>query len=226
VIDFISPGLAAQKISWSFPEHFSDPPAHRIDLSGYRIFNTVGVGLFGIDSDPNLPYMVASEWINIHEISLVEKEGTEQLQMLFDYKRGKYSMQGKVFLTTDFFLVTEGEFHVESSLGVEDVQIKIEYDNETYKVPLPKNRYKKEISDLTYRDKHFEGVLETEQTFDLKETEPESFKYFDLPGYGMPPLDFGVRPSGRIRYILMAVGILMIVFALGRMYWLYRKNRK
>ena len=221
-VENISADLPDREVVWRFPEHFALTASHVIDPDGYSIFNTIGVGLFGINSNPNLPYMVASEWIKIHEISPVEKDNENRLLMSFDYKQKNYSLKGKVFLTTDFFLVTDGEFHVESGLGIENVLVRIDYDNTTYKVPLPKNYYWKNSYNFFHNDPPA-GVLVNERKFDLRETDPNSFKKFTLSHYGLPEPDFGERRSSPFRYILMSIGALMIAYALWR---IYRERKK
>jgi len=225
-VEHISTGDPGNDLSWSFPEHFADPPSHVTNPNGYKIFNTIGVGLFGMGSNPNLPYMIASEWVSIHEISLVEKNNSQQLLMLFDYKRvykkNSYSLKGKVFLTTDSFLITEGEFHLESIDGVEHVQVRIDYDNVTYRVPLPKNYYKKETYKLVIDGECYEGTIESEQVFDLKETDPKSFERFTLSGYGLPEPDFDEPKTDWFRNTLVIISVLLIAIALWRMW----RNRK
>jgi len=218
VVTNISKELPYKGDSSLFPKHFADSSSQNADPNAYAIFNKIGVGLFGIDSNPNLPYMITSEWVQIHEISLVDRDKEKRLFVSFDYKQKSYALVGKVFLTTDFFLVTEGEFHVVSGLGIEDVKIKVEYDNETYKVPLPRNHYCKNSYKLVVNGEPREGILETERTFDLRETDPKSSKYFTLPGYGFPAPDFDERRPRPFRYVLVIVGTLFIIYALWQMY--------
>ena len=180
-------------VPWRFPEHFSDPSCHFVNPAGYSIFNTIGVGLHGSSAYGNLPFMIGSEWTTIHELSLVEKDGEKRFFLSFDYKQNHLSVKGKAFLTTDFFLITEGEFYFEGGLGIEDVQVKIDYDNETYRVPLPKNYHRKTTykfealkEDMTARGLPYEGVHEIKTKFDLRETNPKSFERFTLPALGFP----------------------------------------
>ena len=222
-VEYVSAGEPENAASWAFPEHFAATANHVGNPNGYKIFNALGVGLFGIDSDPNLPYIVTSNWVTIHELSLVERNSEPRFFLSFDYKQKNYSMKGEVFLTTDFFLVTEGEFYVENGTGIEEVQIKVEYDNETYRVPLPKFHYCKNSYNLGGDIPP--GVFVTERRFDLKGTDPESSKYFTLSGYGIHEPDFGERQISPIRYVLMAIGILLVVFALWRMYWQHRESK-
>ena len=144
--------------------------------------------------------------------------------MLFDYERENFSLKAKVYLTTDFFLVSEGEFHVESWLGVEDVQIKIDYDSETYKVPLPKKYYSKNIYNLTVGEEHHEGVLEKERLFNLKETNPKDNSRFTLSAFGLPEPDFGGHRTNRFHYVFIGIGLLMFGTGAWRMVQKRREN--
>jgi len=192
-VDFPDKDVPMPGVPWDFPGLFEDPPSHIINPEGYRIFISIGVGLFGERPVPSLPYMIASEWVTIHELSLVEKNNEKQLYLSFEYNRENYILKGKVFLTTDFFLVTEGEFRIESGDGTEDVLVKIDYDTNSYKVPLPKNYYKKNTysfdalkEGMLSRGLPYKGIHETIRRFDLKETDTKSFERFTLPALGFP----------------------------------------
>lgn len=223
-----------------FPEHFADPPHHNVDFVGYAIFNGLGVGLFGVDSNPNLPYMFSGDWIRIESATPIKKDGADALRVTFEYdapkfpkwlteraefsersEPKKYSLKGDVVLSTDYFLVTEGTFRVEWLDSVRDVQVEIEYDVETAKIPLPKRYYNKEVRISGDGEKE-ESVFETECKFDLKPTSPKSPKRFTLSQYGLPEPEFETPRADRIRPIFITLGVALIL-AVG---WrIYRRRR-
>jgi len=222
MVNHISADIPDKTVPWTFPEHLAPIANHVTNPIGYNIFNKIGVGLFGVDSNPNLPYMITSEWVTIYELSLVEGENGNRFFMSFEYRREGCSMKGKVFLATDFFLVSEGDFYFEDGGNVKDVQVKLDYDTETYRVPLPKNYYSK-TSYKFFDNNPPVGVLVTERKFDLRETAPNSFKNFTLSGYGLPEPDFGERRASPFRYTLLLIWGLIIAYALWRM---YRKRKE
>lgn len=229
------------KHSLSFPKHFADPPNQNVDPVGYTVFNILGVGLFGVDSDPNLPWMTSSEWIDVKDISPVEKDGVKYLSMSFEYKRPdfpesitrrtdisqhpelkKYTLTGDVLLTTDYFLIAEGTFHEEWLRNVRDVQVEITYDCDSYKVPLPQKYFTKEFSKMFVDGEDVEISMEEEQEFKLKETNPKSEKRFTLSQFGLPEPELQEPAPNSARYILAAIGLaLIIAFAIRG----YRKRR-
>jgi hypothetical protein len=212
---------------------------------GYSIFNTLGVGLWGIDSNQNLPYFFSSEWLTINEFKEIESDGNKRLQLSFeltmpDFPDGiknspgfaqksskwkHYSLKGNVVLTTDYFLVSEATFHQQFLFYTKDVTLKIDYDLETYRASLPKNFYRKEINCEYIEEKEDRNIYEAIQQFDLRETNPKDYKRFTLSHYGLPEPDFGEQRPNRVRYTLMVIGILMIVIALWQMYQ-KRKEQK
>lgn len=230
--------------TWNFPIYLADPPSHREDPVGYNIFNTLGVGLFGLDSAVNLPYLLSSEWFIINEMKEIEQDGMKQLHLSFefvlpdfpevvkkmpdfakqslDWKR--YTLTGKMILITDYFLVSEAKLHLAYLSFTRDDNIKITYDTETYKTPLPKSYYVfTEYND--YKNGiRTQNTSEQIQNFNLHETKPKDIKRFTLSAYGLPEPDFdNSRRTNRVRYILIGLGAIMIGIALWQM---IQKNRK
>jgi hypothetical protein len=236
IVTYISNDFSGRHCkTWDFPTHFSEPPSHLINPIGYNIFNTLGVGLFGMDVNPNLPCMFASNWFSVDEFFQIEKDGEKQIYLSFQYNMPenpkeipnlpnfaehpewkKYTLKGKVYLTTDFFLISEGNFNIKWMSEEYDVQVKIDYDKNIYQVPLPRTYYKKTIYRANVRNQILKGIFETDQEFDLRETNPKDLKRFTLSYYGLPEPDFGERRTNRVRYIIMGIGILMMVIGTWR----------
>jgi len=61
--------------------------------------------------------------------------------------------------------------------------------------------------------------------YNISETTETSPKFYTLSNFGFPEPDFGERRAGPVRYFLMAIGVLMVAFALWRMYLGHRKNK-
>jgi hypothetical protein len=224
--------------NWTFPKHFVLQPSHLEDLTGHNIFIRIGVGLFVGGPDPNLADIIQSEFFKVNKIELFEIDGKKQIFLDFDYNRGfppgwkklpgftpephwvPYSMQGKVWLETDYYLIVKGEFHRVFMADKEVIKIECEYDYSTYKVPLPK-KYKK-INHYDFKDDKMKGVFETYTDFDLRETNPKDKKRFTLSAFGIPEPEFEPQRISRFRFFLMLFGGALTLFALWRMY----KNRK
>ncbi|MBQ4194869.1 MAG: hypothetical protein II622_02045, partial [Thermoguttaceae bacterium] len=197
--------------------------------------------LFGVDCDPNLPWMTSSEWIVVKDISPVEKDGVKYLSMSFEYKRPdfpesvtrrtdisqhpelkNYTLTGDVLLTTDYFLIAEGTFHEEWLRSVHDMQVEITYDCDSYKVPLPQKRSIREFCKMFVDGENVEIAVEEDLEFKLKETNPKSKKRFTLSQFGLPEPELQEPEPDSVRYILAAIGLaLIIAFAIR----VYRKRR-
>lgn len=209
-----------------------------LDPSGHQIFVTLAVGLFGIDASVNLPYMVSSENFVVKEFRKTERNGITGFLLDFDFsmalpeeikkspnfssKLKGYSLHGNLFLVTDYFLVSEGELHLEYLNFSKRAKVNISYDTKTYKVPLPQKYYQSVES--TYQDgkKYFNDSI---YSFDMHETNPKDIKRFNLTAYGLPEYDCGnLRESSgsRIRYIVMGLGLLLI----GISAWLMIRKRQ
>jgi hypothetical protein len=222
--------------NWSFPVYLAEPPSYINDRVGYNIFNTLGVGLFGIDSGANLPFMISKKEFSIKEFHKTVKNGIDGYILNFEFsipdfpeavkKRADYSnhlewknfsLNGKLFLTTDYFLISEGEFHLEYLSFTQNANVSILYDIETYKTPLPKN-YSIKIESNDYQNKkNNKNILENLLSFDLRETNPKNTERFTLSHYGLPEPDFGERRTNRVRYIIIGIGILMMAISAWRM---------
>jgi hypothetical protein len=223
--------------TWNFPVYLANPPSFQEDPAGYTIFNTLGVGLFGIDSSANLPYLILSEWSTIKEMKEVDHDGIKQLQLSFEFvmpdfpeavkKMSEFEKQssswkyytviGKVTLITNYFLISEAKFHWEYISFTRDDDVKITYDTEIYRTPLPKSYYvfseHNDYKNGTWIKNTSEQILE----FDLRETNPKNVKRFTLSAYGLPEPDFdNSRRTNRVRYILMGLGAILILIALWR----------
>ena len=225
---------------WNFPVFLES--SWNDDPVGYNIFNTLGVGLFGLDSNENLPYFFSSEWMKINEIKEIETEGDKRLHLSFaltmpDFpdsikslphfaqespKWKHYSLQGDVVLSTDYYLVSEAIFHREFLFSTEDVTLNIDYDTKVYRTPLPKNYHKKSTIRENVDRKEEKTIVEVVQQFDLRETNPKNNKRFTLSNFGLPEPDFGDRRPNRIRYIMMVFGGLLIAIAV----WQMSRKRK
>ena len=242
IIEYVSADFPNRTpLPLSFPKHFADPPNHVVNPVGYTVFNILGVGLFGVDCDPNLPWMTSSEWIVVKDISPVEKDGVRYLSMSFEYKRPdfpesitrrtdisqhpelkKYTLTGDVLLTTDYFLIAEGTFHEEWLRSVHDMQVEITYDCDSYKVPLPQKRSIREFCKMFVDGENVEIAVEEDLEFKLKETNPKSKKRFTLSQFGLPEPELQEPEPDSVRYILAAIGLaLIIAFAIRG----YRKRR-
>jgi hypothetical protein len=197
------------------------------DPVGYQIFITLAVGLFGIDANVNLPYMISNENFVVKEFRKAEKNGIDGYILNFDFslpdfpevvkndpdfannKLKKFSLQGNLFLTTDYFLVAEGEFNFEYLDFTRKAKVNISYDKETYKVPLPRNYH--QIIESTHTDNK-KYVYEHTYSFDLYETNPKDRKRFTLSAYGLPEYECRTTQDIRIdrtRYILIGLGLLL-----------------
>jgi hypothetical protein len=233
--------------TWNFPVAFADPPSFRADAVGYNIFSTLGVGLFGIDSSANLPYLIFSDWCTIKEMKEVDQDGTKQLQISFefvmpDFPEGvknapefekqssswkHYTVIGNVTLITNYFLISEAKFHWEYIFYERDEDIKITYDTETYRTPLPK-RYHVFTEYNNYSSgTRIQNTSELLEEFDLRETNPKDTKRFTLSVYGLPEPDFDNSrrtSTNRVRNILMGLMTIIIIIALWRM--IQRRRRK
>ncbi|MGL4941892.1 MAG: hypothetical protein ACRC46_01725 [Thermoguttaceae bacterium] len=198
--------------SWAFPRHFYMDHGNAGDHSGegdpigYHIFNSLGVGLFADGSVPNLPDVVASEQFKVNEVAFLENDGKRQFFLDFSYVHKDYpqhyketpsyayashfesdlfSLHAKVWLETDYFLVTRSEYHTACGWGDEHhVVVECVYDCDTYSVPLPK-KYNK-VSRYRLQEGNTTGVLETDEEFDLRETNPKDETRFTLSAFGLP----------------------------------------
>ncbi len=216
--------------SWNFPEHFPLDNGKKEPV-GYNIFNTLGVGLFAYQSLPNLPDIFQNEHFKVNKVEWVEDEGKKRLFLDFDYtyedfprhlnidRKSRphlkpFSLQGQVYLETDYFLIAKGTFH---RVFFDDCHstVECEYDCDTYHVPLPK-KYNL-VTHYDFKDDNMKGVLETYIDFDLRETNPKDPKRFTLSAFGLPEPDFGPRRMSLFRIAMMAFGGLMVLVALWKM---------
>jgi hypothetical protein len=152
----------------------------------------------------------------------VVKKMPDFAKQSLDWKR--YTLTGKMILITDYFLVSEAKLHLAYLSFTRDDNIKITYDTETYKTPLPKSYYVfTEYND--YKNGiRTQNTSEQIQNFNLHETKPKDIKRFTLSAYGLPEPDFdNSRRTNRVRYILIGLGAIMISIALWQM---IQKNRK
>jgi hypothetical protein len=232
-------GKSDKKLStWNFPVYLANPPSFQENPVGYNIFSTLGVGLFGIDSSANLPYLIFSEWCTIKEMKEVDQDGIKQLQLSFEFvmpdfpeamkkvpefkKESSiwkhYTVIGKVVLITNYFLISEAKFHFEYMSFTRDIDIKITYDTEIYRTPLPKRHYVFSETNNYSSGARKTNTSELIQEFDLRETNPKNVRRFILSAYGIPEPDFdNSRRTNRVRYILMGLGAILIGIALWRM---------
>jgi hypothetical protein len=223
--------------TWKFPVYLANPPSFQEDPAGYNIFSTLGVGLLGITSSANLPYLILSEWCTIKEMKEVDQDGMKQLQLSFEFimpdfpeevkktpefeKQSsswkRYTVIGKVTLITNYFLISEAKFHWEYMSGAKDADVKITYDTETYRTPLPKRYYVFTEHNNYSSGTRIQNTSELLEEFDLRETKPKNVKRFTLSAYGLPEPDFdNSRRTNRVRYILMGLGAILILIALWR----------
>jgi hypothetical protein len=231
--------------TWNFPVYLANPPSFQEDPVGYNIFNTLGVGLFGINSSVNLPYLIFSEWCTIKEMKEVDQDGIKQLQLSFEFvmpdfpelmkkapefeKQSSswkhYTVVGKITLITNYFLISEATFHWEYMSSIRDIDVKITYDTEIYRTPLPKSYYVFTENNNFSSGTKVKNTSELIQEFDLRETTSKNVKRFTLSAYGIPEPDFdNSRRTNRVRYILMGLGAIIIVIALWRI--IQKRRRK
>lgn len=218
----------------SFPIYLSEN--YKDDPVGYDIFNTLGVGLFGMDSSVNLPYIFSTEWVVINEIQESEQGNNKQINISFEFnmpnfpdtvkklpdfsnnsnKWHKFSLMGKIVLVTEYFLVSEAEYQLKYLSQTKNAKIKLSYDLDKYKIPLPKD-YHATIESQDNNGSN-RNTIENIQQFYLKETNPKSSKRFTLSAFGLPEPFFGEQRVNRIRYAFMSLGGILIVLALWQMY--------
>lgn len=220
---------------WTFPRHFHTDFNDAGDPVGYSIFNTLGVGLFASRSLPNLPDIFQSEFFRVNKIEFLEVEGKKQVFLDFDYTypdlpediQGAdelknhpdwkpFSLQGQVWLETDYYLIVKGKFHTVFLSEEHQTTVECDYDCNTYKIPLPK-KYRR-VSQYDFKDDQIKGTLETNIEYDLRETNPKDAKRFTLSAFGLPEPDFGGRRMSLLRIVLMVVGAILIATGAWQMY--------
>lgn len=225
--------------SWAFPKHHDSPQA---DIVGYSIFNSVGVGLFTEGSTPNLPDIFQSDHLKIIRMENIITDGKKQILLEFEYSYDDfpeelkkkphfdyknhpswkpYYMKAEVILETDYYLISQGKFHIRWLAKENRIETECKFDTTTYRVPLPVHYKVRE----QLRDSERNLALTSEMTidFDLRETNPKDMKRFTLSAFGLPEPDFEPRRMSLFRIVMMALGGIIIFVALWRV-WSERKE--
>jgi hypothetical protein len=171
-----------------------------------------------------LPAILDLPEFHIKKIEIDNTAGEKKIQMTFEFipEDDKYPlflrMKGHLILREDYYLIEKGNLFLIFGEHEEPRQIDIEYD-ESFSIPFPKN-FDKIVN------KDFSGkVLDSDNIFyELKEIDKPKSSRFTLSHYGLPEPDFdNSRRTNRVRYVFMGAGILLIFFALWK---IYRKQRE
>jgi hypothetical protein len=233
----------AVRDSWAFPKHLY--PYEEDEPIGYAIFNSLGVGLFTEGSRPNLPYIFQSNHLKILKIETITNGEKKQTLLEFEYSYDDFSeiakrfsdydymnhplwkpyyMKGEVVLETDYYLISSGKFHTRWRAAEKRIETECEFDTTTYRVPLPVHYTQKtQFSDSETRNSlNLELLLD----FDLRETNPKDTKRFTLSAFGLPEPDFGQRRMSLSRIVMMALGGIMVFYALWKMWFERKENKK
>jgi len=218
--DSFSSSLKAD--DWKYVMPFQDDQKIKErGLDRIRSHLAVGVQLTRLEL---LPVLISLPEFEIKSIVEKQIDGTNIVELIYKFEPNDDTYNfvvrsGKLLLFSDSWLLKEAEF--ERSYGdglVTQNHFFYEYEeNSSDSFPIIKKLTRKSY----YKNKHHEHE---EFIYSLHKTVDISPNRFTLSHYGLPEPDFGERRTNRIRYIIMAVGLLLIGIGAWRLIQKQREN--
>ena len=203
--------------------HYPDLTTQNIIMTDYYFANSLVKSLMVTHVD-FFPSYVRTHGFKINNFREIKEKEIEGIEIDFSYhpsNNDQLQMNGTVLLLPDYYwLIKRAKINFPDETNVTQkpwIEIENEFDIDSTNFPYLKRRTTVSFeSNITQRN---ETIF---KNFSIINGFPTT--RFTLSHYGLPEPDFGERRTNRIRYIIMAVGLLLIGIGAWRLIQKRREN--